>query len=160
MSHSILFFDDYSEGAHPNILEALHRTNLQQTRGYGHDAFTHEAAELIRAKMNQREASIHFVSTGTQANMISIASMLRPYESVIAVEEGHIAVHETGAIEATGHKVHTVPSLHGKIRPEAIEALLLEHNDEHMVRPRLVYIRRAAIIIYISLLMELAWEVP
>lgn len=143
MSYSALFFDDYSEGAHPNILEALHSTNLQQTRGYGNDPFTQEATELIRAKIHQREASIHFVSTGTQANMISIASMLQPYESVIAVEEGHIAVHETGAIEATGHKVHTIPSLHGKIRPETIEALLLEHNDEHMVRPRLVYISQA-----------------
>jgi threonine aldolase len=143
MPHSILFFDDYSEGAHPRILEALGRTNFQQDRGYGKDSFTQEAIRLIREKIKKPEAAIHFVSTGTQANLISIASMLMPYESVIATHEGHIAVHETGAIEATGHKVNVVPSVAGKITPEAIEAVIAEHIDEHMVQPRVVYISQA-----------------
>ncbi len=143
MTYSTLFFDDYSEGAHPRILEALSRTNFQQDRGYGRDFFTQEATRLIREKINQPQAAIHFVATGTQANLISIASILRPYESVIATHEGHIAVHETGAIEATGHKVNLVPSVAGKMTPESIEIILAEHIDEHMVRPRLLYISQA-----------------
>lgn len=143
MSHSILFFDDYSEGAHPRILEALGRTNFQQERGYGEDFFTQEATRLIREKIKKPEAAVHFVSTGTQANLISIASLLKPYESVIATNEGHIATHETGAIEATGHKVNTVPCIAGKMTPEAIEKIVLEHINEHMVQPRVVYISQA-----------------
>lgn len=139
----MLFFDDYSEGAHPQILEALRASNFQQERGYGQDFFTQEATRIIREKINNPKAAIHFVSTGTQANLLGIGSMLQPYESVIATQEGHIAVHETGAIEATGHKVNIVPSSDGKITPEAITAVLLEHTDWHMVRPRVVYISQA-----------------
>lgn len=133
------FKNDYSEGAHPAILQRLLVTNLQQTIGYGEDIYCEEARDLLK-KYIQRDSAIHFVSGGTQANLIIISSILKPYESVIAADSGHIAVHETGAIEATGHKVNTIPSLDGKIYPNQIQAILDLHTDEHMVKPKLVYI--------------------
>lgn len=133
------FKNDYSEGAHPAILNRLLETNLQQTIGYGEDEFCNEARELIKTYL-QKDSAIHFVSGGTQANLIVISSILKPHESVIAVESGHIAVHETGAIEATGHKVNTVPTTDGKITVEEIQNVLNLHTDEHMVKPKLVYI--------------------
>ncbi|MBF0596793.1 threonine aldolase family protein [Faecalibacter rhinopitheci] len=114
-------------------------TNLQQTVGYGEDEFCNEARDLIKTYL-QKDSAIHFVSGGTQANLIVISSILKPHESVIAVESGHIAVHETGAIEATGHKVNTVPTTDGKITLEEIQNILTLHTDEHMVKPKLVYI--------------------
>lgn len=133
------FKNDYSEGAHPLILQRLMETNLQQTVGYGEDEFCNEARDLIKTYL-QKDSAIHFVSGGTQANLIVISSILKPHESVIAVESGHIAVHETGAIEATGHKVNTVPTTDGKITLEEIQNILTLHTDEHMVKPKLVYI--------------------
>ena len=133
------FKNDYSEGAHPAILNRLIETNSIQTVGYGEDIFCEEARASIKEKL-QQEADIHFVSGGTQANLIVISSILRPHESVIAVESGHIAVHETGAIEATGHKVNTVPTTNGKITIEGIQTILDLHTDEHMVKPKMVYI--------------------
>lgn len=133
------FKNDYSEGAHPLILQRLMETNLQQTVGYGEDEFCNEARDLIKTYL-QKDSAIHFVSGGTQANLIVISSILKPHESVIAVESGHIAVHETGAIEATGHKVNTVPTTDGKITVEEIQNILTLHTDEHMVKPKLVYI--------------------
>ena len=133
------FKNDYSEGAHPAILQKLMETNLQQTVGYGDDIYCNEARALIKEYL-QRDAAIHFVSGGTQANLIVISSILRPHESVIAVESGHIAVHETGAIEATGHKVITVPTTDGKIKTSQIADVLASHTDEHMVKPKMVYI--------------------
>ncbi|OHE77752.1 MAG: threonine aldolase [Verrucomicrobia bacterium RIFCSPHIGHO2_12_FULL_41_10] len=138
-----LFLNDYSEGAHPNILDALSRTNLQQERGYGTDSFAQEAEFLIKEKINKPEAKVHFVSSGTQANLISLACMLKSYESVIAAESGHIAVHEAGAIEATGHKVNVVTGVSGKVTTEAVMELLALHTDEHMVKPRVVYISQS-----------------
>ncbi|WP_413532251.1 threonine aldolase family protein [Empedobacter brevis] len=133
------FKNDYSEGAHPAILQRLIETNLEQTIGYGEDEFCNEARELIKKQL-KKESAIHFVSGGTQANLIVISSVLKPYESVIAAESGHIAVHETGAIEATGHKVNTIATENGKISPEQISIVLNMHTDEHMVKPKLVYI--------------------
>ncbi|WP_312556210.1 threonine aldolase family protein [Empedobacter brevis] len=133
------FKNDYSEGAHPSILQRLIETNLEQAIGYGEDKFCDEARELIKKHL-KKDASIHFVSGGTQANLIVISSLLRPFESVIAAESGHIAVHETGAIEATGHKINTVATNNGKITPEQITVILNSHTDEHMVKPKLVYI--------------------
>jgi len=133
------FKNDYSEGAHPSILVKLIETNLTQTIGYGEDEFCDEARVFIKKHLN-KEAEIHFVSGGTQANLIVISSVLKPFESVIAAESGHIAVHETGAIEATGHKVNTIPTTNGKIVPNQIQAILNLHTDEHMVKPKMVYI--------------------
>ena len=133
------FKNDYSEGAHPAILQKLVETNLTQTVGYGEDEFCNEARELIKKQL-KKEAEIHFVSGGTQANLIVISSILKPYESVIAAETGHIAVHETGAIEATGHKINTITTSDGKISAIQIEKVLKLHTDEHMVKPKMVYI--------------------
>ncbi len=137
------FKDDYSEGAHPKVLESLARTNLQQEPSYGSDSFSLEAEQLIKAKINKPTAHVHFVSNGTQANLVSFASMLKPYESIIAVESGHPNVHECGAIEATGHKMNIVPGIEGRLMPEAIEETVNGHKDVHMVRPRVAYVSQA-----------------
>lgn len=134
------FFNDYSEGAHPSILTALQETNLIQETGYGEDHFSLQAADLIKLKVGNPKADVHFVSGGTQANLIVLASLLKPYESVIAAVTGHIAVHEAGAIEATGHKINVVETADGKIRPSQIQAVCDEHEDEHMVLPKVVFI--------------------
>ncbi|SET70659.1 L-threonine aldolase [Natronincola peptidivorans] len=134
------FKNDYSEGAHPSILEAMMETNLHQQEGYGEDAYSLEAIKIMREKLQSDQADIHFVAGGTQANLIVISSILKPYESVIAADTGHINVHETGAIEATGHKINVVHSKDGKLAPKDVESVLEFHTDEHMVKPRLVYI--------------------
>lgn len=134
------FKNDYSEGAHPNILKALIETNMVQEIGYGEDNYSKKAIEILRDKLENKDCDIHFVSGGTQANLIVISAALRPYESVICANTGHINVHETGAIEATGHKVCVVNSEDGKVTPEGIQLVLDEHEDEHMVKPRMVYI--------------------
>jgi len=136
----IYFKNDYSEGAHKSILEKLNTTNLVQDKGYGNDRYTKEAKKLIHKKLKDKNADIHFISGGTQANLTIIASILRPHESVIAPETGHICVHETGAIEATGHKINTVKTIDGKLTPELIKPVLIAHEDEHMVKPKLVFI--------------------
>lgn len=137
------FFDDYSEGAHPQILEALSRTNLSQATGYGNDSFCQEAASILKGKIGNPEADIHLVSGGTQANLIGLSAMLKPYESVIAPLSGHIAIHEAGAIEATGHKINTVQTVNGKLSPADIQNVVDGHTDEHMVKPRAVFISQA-----------------
>ncbi len=134
------FYNDYSEGAHPSILELLSKTNLQQEPGYGKDDYSHQAQELIKNELGNQNVDIHFLSGGTQTNLIALASMLKPYESVIAAESGHIAVHEAGAIEATGHKINTVATPDGKLTVEAIQGVVSHHTDEHMVKPRVVFI--------------------
>lgn len=134
------FKNDYSEGAHPRILEVLAGTNLLQEDGYGEDASCLRAADLIRGKIGSPEADVHFIPGGTQANLVVIASILRPHESVISADSGHIHVHETGAVEATGHKINVVASADGKLTTGGVEAVLREHYFEHMVKPALVYI--------------------
>ncbi|MBQ6448090.1 aminotransferase class I/II-fold pyridoxal phosphate-dependent enzyme [Cytobacillus oceanisediminis] len=134
------FNNDYSEGAHPRILQALVESNLQQEIGYGQDSFTNKAAEVLKAKMNSDEVDVHLLVGGTQTNLIAISAFLRPHEAAIAASTGHIFVHETGAIEATGHKVITVDAKHGKLTPSLVQSVLDEHTDEHMVKPKLVYI--------------------
>ena len=138
MKHS--FRNDYSEMAHPKILNALLQVGEKQFSGYGLDDYSSNATNLIRNIFNAPSADVHFVSGGTQANLICIASVLRPHESVIAPTSGHIFVHEAGAIEATGHKICTRIGVHGKLQVADIESVLNEHTDEHMVKPRLVYI--------------------
>lgn len=134
------FKNDYSEGAHPRILNALLATNAEQAEGYGEDPFTLRAAELLKQRIGRRDIDIHLLSGGTQTNLTALSAFLRPYEAVVSAATGHILVHETGAIEATGHKVIAVDVNDGKLRPEHIQAAVDAHTDEHMVKPRLVYI--------------------
>lgn len=134
------FTNDYSEGAHPQILEAMMNANLTQNVGYGLDAHSLAAAGTIRRLADAPDAAVHFVVGGTQTNLLLIASALRPYQAVIAAATGHVNVHEAGAIEGTGHKVLALPTTTGKLTPEIIAPCLTEHCDEHMVQPKLVYI--------------------
>lgn len=135
------FKNDYSEGCHPRLLEAMLRANADQQEGYGEDGYSIGAGDSIRAVFHCPGSDVHFVSGGTQANLIVIAAALRPHESVMAASTGHIHVHEAGAIEATGHKINAIASPDGKVTVEMIRAVLDEHiTIPHMVKPRLVYI--------------------
>lgn len=134
------FKNDYSEGADPRILNALIESNLEQVDGYGEDHYSIEAAELLKNKIKFSNADIHFLSGGTQTNLIAISAFLRPHEAAIAANTGHIFTHETGSIEATGHKVISVEVNDGKLSPNHIKSALDMHTDEHMVKPKLVYI--------------------
>ncbi|CAG7997036.1 unnamed protein product [Penicillium salamii] len=139
--------DDYSEGAHPQILEALLRTNSTQQVTYGNDEFSNAARQLIRNKIGctEDEADIFFVPSGTSANLISIASCLRPYEAVITLDSGHIACKEAGAIEATGHKLILVPAVDGKMTPTNLQKAIQQNQFfPHMAKPRLLYISNAS----------------
>ena len=138
------FDSDYMEGAHPSVMERLMRENRVQTSGYGEDPFCREAAALIRSLCGLPEAAVHFLPGGTQANRTVIASVLRPHQGVVAADTGHIAVHETGAIENAGHKVLTIPNTDGKLEADALDALCAAHyadaSFEHTVQPGMVYI--------------------
>lgn len=137
------FRNDYSEGAHPDILKRLLDMNQCQNVGYGEDALCEHAKQMLKEKLQCEDCDIHFLVGGTQANLTVIAAALRPYEAVIAVDSGHINVHETGAVEATGHKVLIAESVDGKITPEGIRKAVHLHEDEHMVKPAMVYISNA-----------------
>ncbi|WP_342431616.1 low specificity L-threonine aldolase [Neobacillus sp. FSL H8-0543] len=134
------FKNDYSEGAHPRILNALLESNLVQDEGYGEDQFSREAIDLLKQKIGRTDVDIHLLSGGTQTNLTAISAFLRPHEAAIAASTGHILGHETGAIEATGHKILSVAVDNGKLSPTDIQAVLDLHTDEHMVKPKLVYI--------------------
>lgn len=134
------FNNDYSEGAHPRIMEAIIEASLDQHDGYSMDTHTEHAMELIKKEIKRDDVDIHIIVGGTQTNMITISAALRPYQAVIAAETGHINVHETGSIESTGHKVLTQPAPDGKLTPELIQKTLDWHTDEHMVQPKMVYI--------------------
>lgn len=136
----IHFRNDYSAGAHPAVLDALVKTNLELTAGYGCDPYCKSAADMIRELCDAPYADVHFLVGGTQTNKTVIGAALRPYEAVIAAHTGHICVHETGAIENNGHKVIHCPSPDGKVTPEMIQTVMDTHSSEHMVVPRLVYI--------------------
>ena len=144
MNEMLSFGSDYMEGAHPEILQRLIETNMEQTAGYGLDEYSDMAREKIRKACRAPHAEIHFLSGGTQVNRIVISALLRPYEGVIAADTGHITVHEAGAIECGGHKVLALPHMDGKLTAGAIEkALRAFHEDanhDHMVRPGMVYI--------------------
>ncbi len=134
------FKNDYSEGAHPRILNALVEANLEQVEGYGEDLYTAKAVELMKRRIKRSDIDIHLLSGGTQTNLTAISAFLRSHEAAIAANTGHILVHEAGSIEATGHKVISIPVKDGKLTPEHIKAAIEEHTDEHMVKPKLVYI--------------------
>lgn len=139
----ILFNSDYTEGAHERILRRLVETNLEQTPGYGCDDYCLQASEVIR-KLCKKEVEVHFLVGGTQTNVTVIASLLRPYQGVLASDTGHIAVHETGAVEGTGHKVLILPAKDGKIFANQVEEAVKAHREdgsaEHIVQPKMVYI--------------------
>lgn len=136
----IYFRSDYSLGAHPKVMEALMETNMEHTDGYAEDRFSFETADMIREMIGRSDAHIHFLVGGTPTNTITIAAALRPYEGAISAASGHIYVHETGSVEATGHRVFAAPTEDGKLRPADIEKIMLLHEDEHTVIPKLVYI--------------------
>lgn len=137
------FTNDYSESAHQNILDALQNTFMEQNVGYGLDEHTENAKEIVKNLIDRDDVDIHILVGGTQTNAICIASFLRPHEAAICVETGHINVHETGAIEASGHKVIGVASPDGKITSDMIQEVVDKHIDEHMVKPKLVYISQS-----------------
>ena len=138
------FLDDYSEGCHPRILDALNKTNLIQQTAYGDDAYSERARELIWEQLGGKDFPVYFVAGGTLANIIIASSCLRSHEAVIAAGTGHIVMRETGAIEATGHKIITVASEDGKLSPVGIETALANNaHFPHMAKPRMVYISNA-----------------
>ena len=140
----IRFECDYGEGAHPKIMELLEATNLEQTPGYGCDPWCEKARQQILDACEAPDAEVQFVVGGTQANQMVIASILRPFEGAISATSGHINVHETGAVEATGHKILALPEKNGKISAEQIEKCVKEYEQsptqEHVVKPGIVYI--------------------
>lgn len=139
-----LFYSDYLEGAHQNILDAIQSTNLCQTPGYGEDEYCDRARALIKEACEAPDADVHFLVGGTQTNVTVISSILRPYQCVLCAQTGHINVHETGAIEHSGHKVSALPAVDGKITAEAIQEAVEGHfsdpSSEHTVQPGMVYI--------------------
>lgn len=134
------FMNDYGEGAHPLVMRRLMETNMEHTCGYGLDEYSLRAADVIREKCGQPGAAVHIMTGGTSANSIAIAAFLRPYEAAICAPTGHINVHETGAVEATGHKVLPCAAKDGKVTAKGVEAVCALHTDEHMVAPRLLYV--------------------
>ena len=140
----IYFHNDYSEGCHEKVLQKLTETNLEQTPGYGTDTYCQEAAEKIRQLCGRKDVDVHFLVGGTQANLTVIAAALRPHQAALGPVGAHINVHETGAVEATGHKVLSVPSDDGKITAAQVAAVVDAHRAsgsfEHEAQPKLVYI--------------------
>ncbi len=138
------FVNDYSEGAHPNILAALTATNMEQTTGYGFDDHCLNAKELIKKACKNKKIAVEFLVGGTQTNLVLISSLLRPHEGVLGTTASHINTHEAGAIERTGHKVLTVPSHEGKMTLEDLKAAFLGYKNDpnrpHWVKPKMVYI--------------------
>ena len=140
----IYFHNDYSEGCHQKVLEKLIVTNLEQTPGYGEDFYCEQAAKKIKALCGNDNLAVHFLVGGTQTNLTVIAAALRPHQAALGPESAHINVHETGAVEATGHKVLSVPSADGKITAQQVKTVVENHRAsgsfEHEAQPKLVYI--------------------
>ena len=140
----ILFHNDYSEGCHENVMTALVKTNMEQTPGYSEDTYCARAAEKIRKCCGREDLAVHFLVGGTQANLTVIAAGLRPHQGVLGADSAHVNVHETGAIEATGHKVLWLPSVNGKIEAKQVSDYMAAHwadpSFEHTVQPGMVYI--------------------
>ena len=135
-----MFRNDYSDLAAKEVLHALLDAEGEQNLGYGEDMHSLHAAKLIAERFGVPDADVHFLAGGTQTNMTVISYFLRPFEGVICCDTGHINVHETAAVEGSGHKVYTCPNVDGKLRPEDVERAIALHGDEHMVKLRMVYI--------------------
>ncbi|MFV0517221.1 MAG: threonine aldolase family protein [Aminipila sp.] len=131
---------DYSEGAHPEVLDSLIKTNMEQSVGYGEDPHCLNAAEMIKKRIGRSDVDVHFFVGGTQTNYTSITAFLRPHEAVISPARGHICVHETGAVEARGHKIVAMPTTDAKLYADQIDEAVKYHEDEHFVKPKMVYI--------------------
>lgn len=140
----LYFGSDYMEGAHPLILDKLGEINSDKNTGYGLDGYCEKAAEKIKKACGLESGEVYFLVGGTQANMVVISSLLRPYEGVISAKSGHISVHEAGAIENSGHKVITFNDPNGKVSAQAVKEYMTDFlNDEthpHMVQPGMIYI--------------------
>lgn len=140
----VSFESDYIEGALPEILDALVKTNMEQLSGYGADEYTQSAKEKIKKACNCPKAQVAFITGGTQTNQLVISTMLKQYEGVIAPQTGHVSSHEAGAIEYTGSKVITIPGHNGKMDAVELKQYLSDFysdgNHEHMVFPGMVYI--------------------
>lgn len=140
----IRFNSDYTEGCHPLILEKLAETNFEQTPGYGEDEYCRHAAELIQKECQADDAAVHFLVGGTQTNVTVISAALKHYQGVLTATSGHINVHETGALEACGHKCLALDSPDGKLTAEQVENYVKHHfadaSFEHTVQPKMVYI--------------------
>ena len=140
----ILFNCDYLEGAHPRVMQRLMETNMEQHAGYGEDAHCEKARKTIKALCEAPKADVHFLVGGTQTNLTLLTAVLKPWQGVISADTGHIAVHETGSVEACGHKVIELPNINGKLNAGQVsEYCRLHHSDEaheHMVMPGAVYI--------------------
>ena len=138
----INFKNDYNKIAHKRILEAMLTYNESSYVGYGLDEMSEKAKNEIKKHISS-DVDIHFLVGGTSANKVVISHALRPYEAVISPETGHIFVHETGAVEATGHQIILVQGVNGKLNPALIEEVVSKYVDEHMVSPKMVYITQA-----------------
>lgn len=134
------FYDDYSEGVQPKILEYITEHNDDQQLTYGRDEYSKLAADRIKQAFGVPNADIHFMPTGTVCNVVGLKSMLKAIEGVIAPASGHINTHETGALEAHGHKIIWVDTPDGKLTPDLVDEALLRYEDEHTVTPRVVYL--------------------
>lgn len=135
---------DYGEGAAPAVLDLLQQTNFDQTPGYGEDEYCAKAAAQIRSLCDAPDADVHFFVGATQANLTVIAAALKPWQGVLCADSGHIHVHETGAVEATGHKCLALPGKNGKITARQVRKAVEEHranaSHEYEVQPGMVYI--------------------
>lgn len=136
----IYFRSDYSQGAHPKVLEALIKTNLEHTDGYGLDKHCKNAEDMIKKLIGLDDCQVHMMVGGTPCNITVIAASLKPYESVISARSGHAYFHETGGVEATGHRVVAMDSVNGKLTPELVDQAWEEYEDEHTPVPGMVYI--------------------
>ncbi len=136
----IYFRSDYSQGAHPKVLEALTRTNLEHTDGYGMDEHCFHAEKMIQDLIGNPDCKVHMMVGGTPCNVTFIAAALKPYESVISPRTGHIYTHETGAVEGAGHRIVAMEGVNGKLTPELIDKAWQEFDDEHTAKPGMVYI--------------------
>lgn len=136
----IYFVSDYSQGGHPEVMQALMDSNLDHADGYGLDAHCERAAAMVKELIGVEDCSVYMMPGGTPCNVTTIAAALRPYESVVAPRTGHIYMHETGAVEATGHRVVGLDNVNGKLTPGLIDEAWEQFQDEHTVLPRMVYI--------------------
>ena len=139
----INLMNDYNATAHPRVLEKLQAASGRRFSGYGTDEETAEAVDMVRRLIESPDADVHFLAGGTQTNLCAIAAFLRPHEAVIAPASSHIYMHETGAIEAAGHKVLSFDSAYGKADAASVKAIMESHTDEHMVKPKLLFVSQA-----------------
>ena len=157
----VSFKNDYSEGCHPRILEALIKSNFEQQDGYGLDEYCQSAINIILQKTQSSDSKVYFVSGGTQANLVIISAFLRPHESVISARTGHIFDNETGAIEATGHKINSIDTLEGKLTPNYIQQVIDAHPIKpHQLKQKMVYISNSTEIgtIYSKKELQELWQ--